>query len=132
MSDTFDIRERPIHLGLGATATVEPVFDKTMEWYARYAERHAADGADGRLVAFHTSSAPWPSWEVHPEGHEVVIVLTGKLTLIQQLGDTLHRIELTPHQIAINPPGVWHTADVDQPTTALFITAGAGTQHRPR
>ena len=32
----------------------------------------------------------------------------------------------------INPPGVWHTADVTGPTTALFITAGMGTENRPR
>ncbi len=26
----------------------------------------------------------------------------------------------------------WHTADIDGETTALFITAGMGTEHRPR
>ena len=26
----------------------------------------------------------------------------------------------------------WHTADVAGPATALFITAGLGTRHRPR
>jgi hypothetical protein len=33
---------------------------------------------------------------------------------------------------AINDPGVWHTADVDGSATVLFITAGLGTEHRPR
>ena len=33
---------------------------------------------------------------------------------------------------AVNPPGVWHTADVTGHATAIFITAGEGTQHRPR
>jgi hypothetical protein len=28
-------------------------------------------------------------------------------------------------------PGVWHTADVAGPATALFITAGLGTELRP-
>ncbi len=32
----------------------------------------------------------------------------------------------------INEPGVWHTADVESTATALFITAGLGTEHRPR
>jgi len=27
---------------------------------------------------------------------------------------------------------VWHTADVEGHATALFVTAGAGTQHRLR
>ena len=35
-------------------------------------------------------------------------------------------------EYAINPPGTWHTADVDHEATGLFITAGMGTEHRPR
>ena len=41
-------------------------------------------------------------------------------------------MELGPGDYAINPPSVWHTADVDDAATALFITAGDGAQHRPR
>ena len=29
-------------------------------------------------------------------------------------------------------PGVWHTADIEGTATALFITAGLGTEHKPR
>lgn len=35
-------------------------------------------------------------------------------------------------EYVITPPGTWHTADVDGPTTAIFLTTGAGTEHRPR
>ena len=35
-------------------------------------------------------------------------------------------------QAIVNPPGVWHTADVDGEATALFVTAGLGTEIRPR
>ena len=46
---------------------------------------------------------------------------------------TTMTVKLGPGDYAVNPPGVWHTADlVDGPATALFITAGMGTQHRPR
>jgi len=41
-------------------------------------------------------------------------------------------IELLPGQYAINEPGTWHTADVSGSATAVFITAGTGTQVRPR
>jgi quercetin dioxygenase-like cupin family protein len=41
-------------------------------------------------------------------------------------------ITLAAGDYAINPPGVWHTADVASPATVLFITSGVGTQHRPR
>src|SRR3546814_11139223 len=43
----------PIHLGLGATATVDTPFNG-MERYAAYSARHPADGAGGRLVRPHT------------------------------------------------------------------------------
>jgi hypothetical protein len=32
----------------------------------------------------------------------------------------------------INPAGVWHTADVEEPVKAIYITPCPGTQHRAR
>lgn len=123
----------PIHLGLGATAGQEPEFTGGMAWYGDYVARHAADGEEGRLVSQHTFSEPWDSWEMHPHGAEVVLCQSGRLTLHQEHTDgQLTTITLLPGEYAINPPGVWHTADVDEPTTAVFITAGWGTQGRPR
>jgi quercetin dioxygenase-like cupin family protein len=53
--------------------------------------------------------------------------------LLQRQADgTVTSVRLGAGQYAINPPGVWHTADVEGPSTAVFITAGEGTQHRPR
>jgi hypothetical protein len=45
---------------------------------------------------------------------------------------TRSTVALQPGEYAINEPGTWHTADVTGPATAVFITAGLGTQHRPR
>lgn len=124
-----------LHLGLGATAVALPEFTGTMDWYQAYGERHAADGPEGRLVSLHTFTEPWASWEMHPQGHEVVICTAGRLTLHQQgaSGD-LVSVTLDAGQYAINLPAVWHTADVEPggQATARFITAGAGTQHRAR
>lgn len=132
--DKARIEDHPIHLGRGARATIEPAFTGDMSWYEAYGARHdAADGAEGRLVAMHRFSAPWDSWEVHPNGSEVVLCLSGEIVLIQERPDGgADRITLKPGEYAINPPGVWHTADVEGEATALFITAGLGTQHRPR
>ena len=122
----------PIHLGLGAKAEVQPDFTG-MEWYADYGARHAADGAEGRLVSCYRFTESWDSWEMHPAGDEVVICTSGSITLHQQLPDGGTRaITLNAGDYAINPPGVWHTADVDGEATTLFITAGMGTEHRPR
>lgn len=126
-----DLTRNPIHLGLGATAVSEPDFNG-LPWYAAYAERHAADGAEGRLVAIHTFSAPWDMWEMHPHGSEVVLCTAGRITLIQELDGHQVRTTLGPGEYGINPPGIWHTADVDGSATAVFITAGLGTEHRGR
>lgn len=121
----------PVHLGLGATVVREPEFSG-MDWYAGYGARHAADGLEGRLVSMHTFSEPWDGWEMHPKGHELVVCTAGEITLIQEVDGEQRRVVLRPGEYAINDPGVWHTADVSGSATALFITAGMGTEHRPR
>lgn len=128
----IDLEKISLHLGLGATIVPQPPFTGDMSWYEAYGERHAADGIEGRLVGIHTFVAPWTSWEVHPNGHELVLCLAGRIVLHQERGGVTTSVTLEPYQCAINEPGVWHTADVDAPATALFITAGAGTEHRPR
>ena len=132
MAEPHKLSENPIHLGLGATARAQPPFTG-MEWYEQYGERNAADGTEGRLVSMHTFAESWDSWEMHPRGHEVVVCTSGEMTLTQEYPDgRVEKVTLSPGEYAINDPGVWHTADVESEATALFITAGEGTEHRPR
>lgn len=125
------LERNPVHLGLGATARSEPEFTG-MEWYAGYGERHASDGAEGRLVSMYTFTTSWDAWEMHPRGGEVVICTAGEITLHQEIDGHIVKTRLTAGEYAINQPGVWHTADIERSATAVFITAGMGTQHRPR
>ena len=128
-----DLASFPIHLGLGATVKIEPRFTGAMEWYEDYSERHSADGAEGRLMTLSTFSEPWGMWEMHPSGSELVLCSAGSITLHQEAQDaSVFSVRLGPGQYAINDPGVWHTADVEGEATVIFITAGMGTQHRPR
>ena len=128
-----NLRSHPLHLGLGATAVIEPEFTGKMDWYEAYAARHVADGAEGRLVSLHSFTEPWDMWEMHPNGAEVVFGISGSLTLHQEAPDgSVTKVTLGPGDYAINAPGVWHTADAQGEATALFITAGQGTEHRPR
>ncbi|WP_232491648.1 cupin domain-containing protein [Novosphingobium kaempferiae] len=132
MSGARDLRTFPVHLGLGATAEAQPAFTG-MEWYEAYAQRTEADGKEGRLVSCYDFSESWDSWEMHPEGDELVVCLSGTITLIQEYPDgRLHSETLEAGQYLINPAGVWHTADVSAPASALFVTAGMGTEGRPR
>lgn len=128
-----DLKSHPIHLGLGATAEIEPRFTGEMSWYEGYSQRHAADDAEGRLVTLSTFTNSWDVWEMHPEGSEVVLCISGSITIHQESPSGEHTsVTIGEGQYAINAPGVWHTADIDAPATALFITAGKGTDHRPR
>ena len=127
------ILTHPLHLGLGATTQVEPVFTGDGAWYEAYEARHAADGAEGRLVTLFTFTEPWNSWEMHPSGDEVVLCIAGAITLHQEFPDgRTDIVTLGVNDYAVNPPGTWHTADIDGSATCLFITAGQGTQMRPR
>jgi mannose-6-phosphate isomerase-like protein (cupin superfamily) len=127
------LQETPAHLGRGGDARPLPPFDGTGEWYARYEADTAADGADGRLVSWHSFDRSWDSWEMHPAGDEVVVCVDGDLDLVQEIGGEHVTTHLSKGQWVLNPPGVWHTALMAEGATAtcLFITAGMGTQNRP-
>ena len=121
-----------IHLGRGATAIPQPAFTDG-SWYEAYGARHDSDGPDGRLVAQWTFTANWDSWEMHPHGEEVVICTAGFITLHQEFADgRAASVRLGSGDYAINPRGCWHTADVAESATAVFITPGLGTEGRPR
>jgi len=129
------LETHPIHLGLGGAAVPQPEFprdERAMQWYMDYAARHAEDGEEGRLVSCFRFAEDWAGWEMHPAGAEVVVCIAGRMTLIQEIDGAEVRTALAPGEYAINPKGVWHTADIDGEATGFFVTAGAGTQGRPR
>jgi mannose-6-phosphate isomerase-like protein (cupin superfamily) len=85
-----------------------------------------------RLVGIFAYDGDWTSWEVHPDGDEIVVLLSGAVDLVLDLPSGQRTVELRDRGAAIVPGGVWHTADVLAPSEALHITRGAGTTHRPR
>ena len=81
-----------------------------MKWYADYVERHAADGAEGRLVSMHRFRASWDMWEMHPSGSEVVLCTSGRLTVHQEKADGARAsTTLDPGQYVVNEPGTLAT-----------------------
>lgn len=128
----FDLSRFPVHLGLGAKVVRQPEHTGGFEWYEGYGQRTEQDGLEGRLVSLHSFSEPWSTWEMHPKGEELVVCLTGRIVLHQEIEGRIRTVTLEKHQAVVNPPGVWHTADVEGEATALFITAGVGTEVRPR
>jgi len=90
ISQPFDIGRHPIHLGLGATSVPQPEHTGGMEWYMAYGARHGADGKEGRLLSMHTFTSSWDTWEMHPNGSEVVLAVDGTVTFIQEIDGHVH------------------------------------------
>jgi uncharacterized cupin superfamily protein len=127
---SFDLTSTFVHLGLGAKATALPDFTWTPEFLGAYAERFAPDGDEGRLVCITAQSATWDYWERHPAGEELVLLISGRVDVVQERDGGEHVVELHAGEAMVNPANVWHTARVHEPGQALFITPGRGTEHR--
>jgi quercetin dioxygenase-like cupin family protein len=130
--ESHDLRSVPLHLGMGSRAVPVPEWGWAPEQLAAYEKRFASDGSEGRLVMMFEQASSWDSWERHPAGDEVVVLLSGRADLIQELDGRHQRVPMVPGEAVVNPAGVWHTADVHEPGTILTITPGQGTAHRPR
>jgi mannose-6-phosphate isomerase-like protein (cupin superfamily) len=91
------------------------------------------DAFKGRLlVARYNFETDWPTWEMHPQGDEVVLLLSGAARMILDHGG-VHRATVLsqPGSFVIVPKATWHTAKIATPTSMLFITPGEGTENRP-
>lgn len=128
----IDLADTPIHLGMGSTARPVEGFAWAPAVLDAYGSAVADDGAEGRMVMVFAAEESWANWERHPHGAEVVICLSGRMTLIREIDGAHDPVELEPGRAAINPPGVWHTADVHETGQFMTITPGLGTEHRPR
>lgn len=132
MAEAFDLSTVHAHLGLGARVDVMDDFRWTPEYLESYTNRTESDGAEGRLVLLGRQDASWDSWERHPAGEELVILVSGRVDLIQEIDGEHHVVPLRAGMAVVNPRNVWHTANVLEPGDAVFITPGRGTEARPR
>jgi uncharacterized cupin superfamily protein len=132
-AEPFDLSKTFVHLGLGASTVELPGFKFSADYLRKYLVRFVKDRDEGRLVGMLPMQKTWTHWEQHVHGDELVVVLTGRCDVVQELADgSLHRLGLGPGEAMINPRGVWHTTDVHEPGSQLFIAAGRQTVYRPR
>ncbi len=83
------------------------------------------------LVSTYEFSADWPTWERHPAGDEIVVLLSGAATVVLSTDSERKVIELTePGAYIVVPRDTWHTARIPQSARMLFITPGEGTENR--
>ena len=69
--------------------------------------------------------------EVHPDGDEVLFLISGRVNVVLEDQDPPRQVELSPGQALIVPRGVWHRVLLVEPSQILHITPGPGGEHRP-
>ena len=69
--------------------------------------------------------------EMHPDGDELLFLISGKLTVVLEDNEPPRSIELLPGQAVIVPRGVWHRVLLAEPSQLLHITPGPRGEHRP-
>lgn len=90
----------------------------------------AATG-EGWLTAIYRFERDTPTWEMHPAGDEILVLLSGAIDVVLEV-DGAHRvIELEERRTCLVPSGTWHRQVVKAPGDELAITYGKGTRHRP-
>ena len=119
---TLDLAETYVQLRDNGDAVPLEVGD---DFWDIVEERYSA----GRLVsAYDTTTGFGP--EMHPEGDELVVLISGSLDLILEEGTGERVITLRPGSSCVVPRGVWHRSIAHEASRVLHITAGKGTQHR--
>ncbi|MBL1287265.1 cupin domain-containing protein [Streptomyces sp. NPDC057067] len=127
-----DLRTTPVHLGLGSRAKPVEGFAWDPQVLQAYSAAVAADGAEGRMVAIFDGDGPGDRWERHPAGDELVVCLSGSVTVTRDVDGVPDSVVLGPGGATVNPAGAWHAVDMTGPASILTVTAGLGTDHRPR
>ncbi len=118
-------------LRLRADGSAEPLNVDATFWQ-RLTSGQLGDFHHERLVACGNFEADWPMWEMHPNGDEMVCLLSGSVTfLLEETQGTREVVLSESGTYVLVPKGIWHTARTHGPCRMLFITPGEGTQHRP-
>ncbi len=83
------------------------------------------------LIAVHEFEKDWDTWEIHLHGDEVVLLLSGYITMTMKLPDGQESVTLSDEgSYIIIPQGVWHTAATNIKSKLLFITPGQDTDNK--
>ena len=123
---TFDPLATFVHLPDGPDATLLEV---TPDFWEKLEGRTDLHG--GRLISAYRFEADWTSWERHPAGDEIVVQLSGAMDFVVDEGRRERTLPLRGRAALVVPRGLWHTVRVLEPSEAIFVTRGEGTEHRP-
>lgn len=79
---------------------------------------------------FLTGNAPH-NGEMHPDGDEVLFLISGRVDVVLEEDGAENTIELGPGEALVVPQGVWHKVLLREPGQLLHITPGPRGEWRP-
>src|SRR5581483_4739596 len=104
---TFDPQRT--YLALHGAGEAKPIAVDDSFWPDVMAGKHP-ELEKGWLVGAFPMEADWPAWEMHPEGEEVLTLLSGEIEMIVEEGGAESRIVMKPGRTFVMPRGAWHRA----------------------
>jgi mannose-6-phosphate isomerase-like protein (cupin superfamily) len=69
--------------------------------------------------------------EMHPDGDELLYVVSGRFNVSLELDAERREVELRGGDALVVPRGVWHLVALQEPGQLVHITPGPGGAHRP-
>lgn len=124
---TFDPSTNYLHLPPDLGSRSIPVGP---DFWATIDQRKDLDS--GRLMMAMDFEGDWPTWEIHPAGDEILVMLSGEMRVCLAMPEGEVWMTLEQGKAVVVPKGIWHTANISSPCRCLFLTPGDGTVNRPR
>jgi mannose-6-phosphate isomerase-like protein (cupin superfamily) len=70
------------------------------------------------------------SWEMHPDGDELLCVVSGAISVVLQQDGAENTTEVSAGRAFVVPRGIWHRVLVREAGKLVFCTPGPRTEHR--
>ena len=70
--------------------------------------------------------------EMHPDGDELLFLVSGAVTVTLELPEGTAQVELDAGEALVVPQGTWHQVTTRRPGQLLHVTPGPGGRARPR
>lgn len=120
MTRTFDLSRSVLGLKRDGRASLVP-------W-----ESGPPPRVDGFVIGapFMTRNPPHGG-EMHPDGDEVLFLVSGRVDVVLEEDGAETIVEVGPGQAVVVPRGVWHRVLLREPSQLLHITPGPGGEWRP-
>ena len=69
--------------------------------------------------------------EMHPDGDELLYLISGAVTVTLELAGGISLVELGAGDAVVVPKGVWHQITMREPSRLIHITPGPNGEARP-